>query len=294
MFSQEYSIQRRIFLYGLDGAYHEGHLFGVLYRGEEREECSPENRWIFYAISGNANNLVTCLYSTPTLEQYNTINTVTSTYRDSMNHENTNSYINNEAATVIARIGSLNTQPANLMIGQNMPYSTFLSLRLYDRVLNPGEIATNAALDQKRYLAPPTVTVGGTPCTDVVVLSSHFLMCTVPPGTAGTKNNVVVVSNGKTYTYNNAYGYVGSSDFYVDKIEPIIGKANDVLTLTGNRLDDIDDLKVGGISRSPSTPPTSGSYQCTLPSGPTGEVDITITLKNNGGTYRFAKVFEYQ
>jgi hypothetical protein len=177
----------------------------------------------------------------------------------------------------------------NISIGRNLLGSTFLSVRLYDRVLQPAEIAKNAELDQKRYLTPPTVTIGGAPCTEVVVLSPHFLMCKVPASvTTGAKN---VVINGNI-TYPEAYTYVSTDDFFVSSISPIIGSDGDVLTLTGNRLDEITELKVGDIPCDPSEPPTSGEYKCEIPAGQTGEVDITITV--GGEIYRFAKVFEYQ
>ncbi|MDR1592220.1 MAG: IPT/TIG domain-containing protein, partial [Prevotellaceae bacterium] len=186
MFSQEDNVQRNIFVYG---TYEEKKPFGVLYRGKTRSECTSDGGWIFYPISGNQNNLITCLASTPSLTTPNTINTVTSTYANSIQNANTNSYINNSQVQIAVRQGSdLNTDPNGFIyIGEaNLKYSTFLSVRLYNRVLEPQEIEDNAALDQIRFLAPPIVTVDGNPCTNVTVLSPRIITCLAPAGTSGT------------------------------------------------------------------------------------------------------------
>jgi hypothetical protein len=188
--------------------------------------------------------------------------------------------------------GILDTQQGPLLIGQYLSGSTFLSVRLYDRVLTPAEIELNAELDQKRYLTPPTVTIGGDSCTEVVVLSPHFLMCRVPEGT--TKGDNQVKLNGMDYTN---YKYVDpDDDFYISSISPIVGSfaGGTVLTLEGNKLETITKVEVGGISYDTPDVLTFGKkYKYTLAPHSAGEVDIVITT-TGGETYRFAKVFEYQ
>jgi hypothetical protein len=213
-----------------------------------------------------------------------------------MADEHTNSLINNTQATIIERGGTLNTGTDFLMMGLKIPYATILSARLYDRVLTPEEIENNAKLDQKRYLTPPPVTIDGVPCTEVVVLSSHFLMCKVPAGSSGTGDKTVIVDG---ISYGNVYKYVDpDDDFYISAISRIIGSAGEPLTLTGNKFEDIHEVKVGNevcLSPSINTAGTAGTdtYSFNLPANPTGEVDITITMKD-ATTYRFAKVFEYK
>jgi hypothetical protein len=299
MFEQELEVQRRIFIYG---TYTQSHTFGVQYRGLKTENlsfpdvCLTGNKWVFYAIFGHNNNLVTCLSSTPSLETANTINTVTSTYRERMENEFTKSYINNIQATVAGIYNpsntSLNTQQGPLIIGENLSHSTFLSVRLYDRVLNPEEIEHNADLDQIRFLAPPTVTIDGKACTETVVLSPHTLMCKVPEGNSTGFQNVTV--NGAVYS--GAYKYVDPvDDFYVSGISPIVGSTagGGILTLTGKNLDRIGEVSLGGKTCSPAGIPDSETCQYDIPDNLPGEVDITITLID-GTVYRFAKVFEYQ
>jgi hypothetical protein len=152
----------------------------------------------------------------------------------------------------------------------------------------------NAVLDQVRYLAPPSVTIGGVPCTEVVVLSLHFPMCKVPLSTSGARRESVVITTGSNIlTLNNAYDYVDAvTAFYVSSISPIIGSAGDTLTITGNKFEDILEVKVGNVTCPTSIDATGadGMDSCTfnLPADLTGKVDITITTGNK--TYRFAKV----
>jgi hypothetical protein len=168
------------------------------------------------------------------------------------------------------------------------------SIRVYDKQLTSEQIAANYEVDRRRFTAPPTVTIGGQSCTDVVVLSKNFLMCTVPAGSLGTQN-VVVVSDGVPTTYSDAYEYVGSTAFYINTISPIVGTANQpnqTLTLTGNNLNGITKVEVGGVACT-NLNVNATDCTCTLPDTlPVGEVDIMITV--GGDVYRFAKVFEYQ
>jgi hypothetical protein len=294
MFTQVQDVPRGIFAYGTIGMNKE---FSVLYRGLTRDACldinpaDPTNNWIFYTIGGNGNNLITCLCSTPSLETPNTINTVTSTYQNNMSDPFTRSYINNILATIVEQGNKmLDTGRGYIVLGgANIPHATFLSVRLYNRVLTAEEIKHNAELDQVRYLSPPEVTIGGKKCTEVVVLSPNHLMCKVPSGDATCPADVTV--NGKSY--GNVYEYVNpASAFYVSGISPIIGSGGTILTLTGNKLDKIARVEANGKVCQVSGTPNSTTYKCTLPDNPKGETDITITLSDNT-VYRFAKVFEY-
>jgi hypothetical protein len=99
---------------------------------------------------------------------------------------------------------------------------------------------------------------------------------------------------------NGAYKYVNRvNDFYVNDISWIIGSTGDPLTLTGNLFEHIHEVRVGNVLCTTTMDATGadGTDTCTftLPTGLTGEVDITITMDNpEATTYRFAKIFEYK
>ncbi|MDR1591902.1 MAG: IPT/TIG domain-containing protein, partial [Prevotellaceae bacterium] len=206
--------ERNIFWYGGTDGQPTGDRFGVLYRGIKRTACGSEeaDQWIFYAIFTNSNNMMTCLSSTPSLTTANTINTVTSTYTTRLNNPLTQSYINNSLATVVENgSGSLQTGTNEISIfGSNLSHSTILSIRLYNRVLDRDEIEYNAALDQKRYLAPPTVTIGGSPCTNVTVLSPRVITCLAPSAGSAGKATVVVdkAGGGNLLTLPDEFEYL--------------------------------------------------------------------------------------
>jgi hypothetical protein len=295
MFTQVEQLQRWIFAYGKAT---EGNLFSVIYRGSQIPECldiAPyDNPWIFYPIGGNNHNLFSCLCSTPSLETPNTINTVTSTYQNSINDEHTNSFINNTQAYIVSRMGgTLDTGTDFISIGVNLPYATFLSARLYSRVLTAQEIEHNAQLDQIRYLNPPKVTVGDEECSEVVVLSRNILMCKVPASTTGTGKKDVVINGVR---YNNAYEYVAANAFHISGISPIVGPvAGGIeLTLTGNKLNEIAEIRVDEDSYTGADlAKSNGTCSIMLRSHSAGEVDILVTTTGNQ-TYRLAKVFEYK
>ncbi|MDR2086285.1 MAG: IPT/TIG domain-containing protein [Dysgonamonadaceae bacterium] len=177
------------------------------------------------------------------------------------------------------------------------------SLRLYNRSLSAEELAQNAAADQIRYQNPPTVTIDGLPCTEVAVLSPNFLRCKVPatsPTNTGNKNVKITVGSNPTLTLNGAYKYVNKvNDFYVSNISRIIGSAGEPLTLTGNKFEDIHEVKVGNVVCTTTivTSGADGTDTCkfNLPANSPGETDITITMKGvDAPIYRFAKIFEYK
>jgi hypothetical protein len=89
-------------------------------------------------------------------------------------------YFPTDAETPVYAPGTLSiaSNPEDLFGSAEVKFTAaFLSVRLYSRVLDRKEIEYNAALDQIRYLTPPTVTIGGTACEDITVLSKHFLVC---------------------------------------------------------------------------------------------------------------------
>jgi hypothetical protein len=231
----------------------------------------------------------------PDIEANSQLNTTTSIYYGGL-VKDSRVFINGERAPATMENtgtgGTLNTATTEVNIGRydaiRLLYATdfqVLSVRLYDKTLNDDEVQKNAEVDRHRFIAPPTVTIGDNPCSEVVVLSSNFLMCKVPPGSEGQKD--VVISG---VPYSKAYEYVNPSTFHISGISPIIGPSGATVTLTGNRLGDITGIKVDNIDCQISN---NDGNVCTfiLPAHSTGEVDIIIITASK--MYRLAKVFEY-
>jgi hypothetical protein len=278
------------------GTHVPSNTFSVMYRYDGSSVAGRS----FYFIGGHTNNYFVTSDLIPALYEDSRLNTVTSTYSTNVSDPNTKGILN---GTYIPPLNPgtapLNTGSSLLGIGTHplggywSPGFEISSVRLYRGVLSAAEIQHNADLDQIRYLDPPIVTIGGVPCSEVVVLSPHFLMCKVPAGSAlGAAEVKVGIAS-----YGNVYKYVDPDNaFYVSSISPIIGDANtpnQTLTLKGNNLDKIVDINVGGQPCTDLDTPDGKTLTCILPSNPAGEVDIIITM-DDATIYRFAKVFEFK
>ncbi|MDR0955923.1 MAG: IPT/TIG domain-containing protein, partial [Candidatus Nomurabacteria bacterium] len=116
-------------------------------------------------------------------------------------------------------------------IGGSVPFGgwTLYSLRIYNRVLTSAEIAQNAAVDQKRFISPPTVKIGDVDCPNVVVSSATSMSCSIPAESPGTYPI--------TISYNGASETVGQYTYWgVDSYTPTSGDpaGGETLTLTGD------------------------------------------------------------
>jgi hypothetical protein len=257
----------------------------------------------FYGLNGcgSGYDYMTELSNLPAaLTQPNKINTATLVYTNKVNDPNTKGYVNGEYyANTSGHTSSLNTPTQGAVtfgtdsrktLAKNAKGFTIVSYRLYDRTLTKIEIERNAARDQIRFIAPPTVKFGDNFSEEVIVLSPHFLMCKVPAGAEGSVN--VKINDG--LPYSNAYKYVAASEFHISGISPIIGPAKGAtVTLTGNKLDEITGIEVDNAACPFILGNNNTECTVTLPAHEAGEVDIIIITTGNQ-KYRLAKVFEYQ
>jgi hypothetical protein len=179
--------------------------FAVTYNNST--EVSPDNRTFYY--NGSTNSI-----------DYTGINCGSTTNNC---REKTNKHTATCGSFFIGQTIALNTYDRCWPATTPTPYADYangnkiFSIRVYNKQLTPQEIAANYEVDRRRFTAPPTVTIGGQACSEVVVLSENFLMCKVPAGSPGTQD-VVVVSDGVISIYNNAYEYVGSTAFYINTL----------------------------------------------------------------------------
>jgi hypothetical protein len=262
--------------------------FAITY--DNNPSASPNNRTFYYNGSENSINYVSTNCGSTTNQC----------------REKTNKNTAKCGSFLIGQTVHVNTNDECITAGENFYRDTYthgnkiFSIRVYKGALTPEQIAANYEVDKRRFTAPPRVKIGGNLSPEVVVLSPHFLMCKVPQSTIGADfaDIEVINADGTSSFLEDAYEYVNAtSAFYISSISPIIGDANTAeqsLTLTGNNLDKIDDINVGG---QPCTDldvtPDGKTLTCTLPSIDAGEVDIILTM-DNATIYRFAKVFEYK
>jgi hypothetical protein len=96
------------------------------------------------------------------------------------------------------------------------------SIRLYSQPLTLEQIKHNAEVDQNRFIAPPTVTIDGRDCTNLVIISETELRCRTPAMDTGTQAmntpyDVEVAYNGATVKVDDAFTY---KDFTLTSVSP--------------------------------------------------------------------------
>ncbi|MEI8081640.1 MAG: IPT/TIG domain-containing protein, partial [Actinomycetes bacterium] len=136
------------------------------------------------------------------------------------------------------------------------------------------------------HLGGATVTVGGNPCTPVVVASDGLsLTCTLPAGSAGAKD-VVVTTAGGTATLPGGYTYTTPTPApTIGGVSPNSGPlaGGTTVTVTGTNLGGTTAVTVGGNACTSVVVAGDGlSLTCTLPAGTAGAKDVVVTTA--GGT----------
>ncbi len=125
-----------------------------------------------------------------------------------------------------------------------------------------------------------TVTVGGNPCTDVVVNAERTsLTCTTPPGLVGPADVVVETAGGTTegtdaYTYLNVPAVTGMDP----ASGPLVG--GETVTITGTNLTDAT-VTIGDAECVVSSS-QDDSVECVVPAGVAG--NATVVVSKGDGT----------
>jgi hypothetical protein len=284
-----------------------GNYFGVQY----------QNASTMYAEEGCNNNYN--MVFNPTnygVATANTLHTLVTTYGTSMaDKTKTNAYVDGIKITPTSR----GTNALNICENVRSNCGIFLgvrniseerhangykiqSYRLYDRVLTAQEIQQNAYLDQLRFLSPPVVKIGTQSCTNVVVLSTSKLQCTVPKVASPSTENITVydstdtsLANPKTLT--DAYTYVNEQSMSIATIDPKVGPSfgGSKIRLTGKNLDIKKVTIAGKECTDPVLENKNTTYTCTVPSIDISQdtfVDVVVT-PNSGNNYVFAQGFQY-
>jgi hypothetical protein len=187
------------------------------------------------------------------------------------------------------------------------------SVRIYNRPLTNAEVIQNSTTDKRRFTAPPKIYIGtsitvdqqtgavtGTnaECTDLIVGSTKRITCKTGSGlSAGLKNVYLVYNNKVIQTLTSAYTVVANSAFYISSTSPAQGPkyaAGQVLTLTGNKMNTITAVTVGGANCPSAGTANNTTYTCTIPAGAVGLKDIRITYTDAGTkTQTLTGAFEY-
>jgi hypothetical protein len=120
-------------------------------------------------------------------------------------------------------------------------------------------------------------TIGGTPCSNTLFISSQRLTCRPPAASAGAADVVVTNTNSETVTLTNGYTYADAPTF--TSVTSSTGKTagGETVTIVGNNFQNGLSVTIGGNDCTNIIPTLPTSLTCTTPAGTKGAQDIIIT-----------------
>jgi hypothetical protein len=134
-------------------------------------------------------------------------------------------------------------------------------------------------LEGSNFVAPINVTVGGRPCSSLVVTSEKAASCVTPTGTAGIAD-VVVTTPGGTATGSFTYDDVPSISTVTPDQGPVAGGTT--ITLSGSGFVPGTGVSVGGSTCGSLIIVDQSTASCVTPPGSTGAAEVLVS--NPGGT----------
>ena len=142
----------------------------------------------------------------------------------------------------------------------------------------------------RNFVNGATVSMGGNPCTPVVVVNSSQITCTTPAGTGGVD---LVVTNPDNQNDIQTLGFLYTLGPTVINVAPLIGvdTGGDTVTITGTIFFPGLTVSLGGAACTPViTNPTQ--ITCTTGSHVPGVVDVVVTNPDNQSA-TLANAFTY-
>jgi len=145
-------------------------------------------------------------------------------------------------------------------------------------------------------VSDPSITIGGTGCTGITILTNSSLTCTRQAGTAGAKNVVYTNQSGEAGTLTSGYSYYDVPS--ISNVSPNVGSSagGTSVTVTGTNFYDGTSnayVTVGGntCTRTGMTtqPPGTGgaTFTCTTPSGTAGQQTLTLYTQSGSASRTF-------
>ncbi len=156
------------------------------------------------------------------------------------------------------------------------------------------EGGTVVTVDGDGFRDGAVVTIGGAPCTDVVVLDAATLTCATPAGTPGAADVTVENDDGQQDTLPGGYGFLGPP-IVVEVVPSLVPVAGGVeVRVLGSGLSDADDVSFGGAAGEVISQTGSAELLVRVPPVPAGldpapssgllAVDVTVTRTEPGDT----------
>ncbi|MGA8182229.1 MAG: IPT/TIG domain-containing protein [Terriglobia bacterium] len=126
--------------------------------------------------------------------------------------------------------------------------------------------------------AAPSVSFGGTPATNITVISSSQLKAQVPPHAAGSVGVQVTTSGGESASLANAFTYV-TATFSLKSVSPISGPAagGTTVTISGSDFQTGVSVTFGGLGATSVSRTNSSTLVAVTPVHSSASVTVTVT-----------------
>jgi hypothetical protein len=154
---------------------------------------------------------------------------------------------------------------------------------------------TSVTITGTGFLAGATVSLGGAPATNVIVLNSTSISATTPAHAVGTVNVVVTNTDGQSGTLINGYTYTSANPApTVTAVSPNSGTTSGgtAVAITGTGFAAGATVNIGGSPASNVSVSSSTSITATTPAHALGSVNVVVTNTDgqsgtltNGYTY---------
>ncbi len=195
------------------------------------------------------------------------------------------------AGTVSITVTNTDTQVGSLASAYTFePPPTLAAVFPVSGSINGG---TSLALSGTGFLTGITVSVGGSPCSSVTLISSTQLTCTTPPHASGLVSLVVTNTDNQAATLSNSYTFNAAPT--MNSVSPVAGPitGGNTLTLTGTGYLAGATVSVGGSVCSSVSVVSTTQITCMAPIHAAGTVDVTVTnVDSQTGTLTNAYTYD--
>jgi len=197
--------------------------------------------------------------------------------------------VNNTTITATTPAGSVGAVAVTVTVNgesgslsSGFTYVATLSVSSVSPNSGPTAGGTAVTITGTNFAAGATVTFGGTPATNIVVISGTQITATTPAGSAGAVS-VTVTVNGQNASLANGFSYVLPPA--VSSVSPNSGPTagGTAVTITGTNFVAGATVAFGGTAATNVTVVNSSTITATTPAGSAGAATVTVSVSGQSG-----------
>ena len=179
------------------------------------------------------------------------------------------------AGAAAVKVTNPDTQAAN--VPGLFTYNSAPTLSGVSPSAGPASGTTTLTLSGGNFVSGATVTVAGSPCTGVTVVSSTTITCIAQGGSPGAAAVAVTNSDGQSISLSGHFAYDAAPT--VTSISPTNGPlaGTNTLTISGTNFIGGSTVKIGSNACAVTGSITSSTITCTVPSSTASTLDVVVT-----------------